>query len=59
MGQGLYFLFHIVNSLYSIIYQWILAVGLTKLFFMSEIRYKNVLYAQEFIRNSIRKVWSN
>ena len=60
MGPGLYcFLFHIVDSLYSIIFQWILAVGPTKLCIISEIGYKNVLYAQKFIRNSIRKMWSN
>ena len=47
MGPGLYFLFHIVDSLYSMIFQWILAVGPTKLFIISEICYNKLLYVQK------------
>ena len=53
------FFYFTVDSLYSMIFQWILAIGPTKLCIISEIRYKNVLHAQKFIRNSIRKIWSN
>ena len=60
MWPGLYcFLFHIVDSLYSMIFQMDFGHWAKKLCIISEIGYKNVLYAQKFIRNSIRKMWSN